>query len=79
MIKAVVILSIVLIGSNYAHADLPLTVENLLSDKGKTRLEFSTTYVNSERRGVDSADPIIVQTGPATFVEIPSLVGERFK
>lgn len=77
MNKASIILSTVLFGSNYAYADLPLTVENLLSDKGKTRFEFSTTYVNSERRGIDAADPITVQTGPATFVEIPSIVGER--
>ena len=29
-------------------ADLPITIENLLSDKGTTRLGMSMTYINSE-------------------------------
>ena len=62
--------------SNVAFADLPLTVENFLSDKGKSRSEFSTTYVNSERRGVDT-DSISVQTNPTTSVNIPIVSGEN--
>ncbi|QQZ27518.1 hypothetical protein HMY34_01395 [Thiothrix subterranea] len=59
------------------YADLPLTVENLLSDKGKARFEFSANYANSERRGVDVSDTIAVQTGTASFVNVPSQIGER--
>jgi hypothetical protein len=62
--------------SNAAIADLPLTVENLLSDKGKARIEFSTTYVNSERRGIDSTQDILVQTSPTSFVSVPIISGE---
>jgi hypothetical protein len=60
-----------------AQADLPLTVENLLSDKGKTRFKFSTTYANSEKRRVDASNPLIVQTGPTSFVTVPTVVGEN--
>jgi long-subunit fatty acid transport protein len=66
-----------LLSAPVAHADLPLTVENLLSDKGKVRINLSATYANSERRGVDASDPLIVQTGPTSFVTIPTTVGEN--
>lgn len=60
-----------------SYADLPLTVENLLSDKGKSRFEFSVNYVNSERRGIGLADPISIQTSDATFINIPATIGEN--
>ncbi len=60
-----------------AYADLPLTVENLLSDKGKARLELSGSYANSERRGVEASAPIAVQTGPSSYTNVPTLIGER--
>lgn len=60
-----------------AKAELPLTVEDLITDKGKIRLEFSQTYANSARRGVAAGEPITVQTGDATFVNLPTVVGER--
>ena len=31
-----------------SHADLPLTVENLISDKGKITTEFGLTYGNNK-------------------------------
>jgi hypothetical protein len=60
-----------------AFADLPLTVENLLSEEGNTRLELSTTYSNSERTGIDARESITVQTGPTSFVQVPTILGER--
>ena len=32
-----------------AYADLPLTVEDLLTDKGKVKLDLSVAYTNSDR------------------------------
>ena len=32
-----------------AHADLPLTVEDLITDKGKVKLDLSLAYANAER------------------------------
>ena len=59
-----------------AKAELPLTVEALITDKGKIRLEASAAYANNERVGVAADEPITVQTGDATFVTLPTMVGE---
>lgn len=32
----------------HAHADLPLTIENLISDKGKITTDFGMTYGNNK-------------------------------
>lgn len=59
-----------------AHADLPLTVEDLITDKGKFKLDVSLVYANSDRQGVSTGEPITVQTGPTSFVTLPTLIGE---
>ncbi len=61
-----------------AQADLPLTIEDLLSDKGRFKLELSAIYANSEQRGVETASPLLVQTGPTSFVPIPTQVGDSY-
>jgi hypothetical protein len=55
-----------------ARAELPLTIEDLLSDKGQLRTELGFVYANSERRGVEAGETILVQTGPAAFVAVPT-------
>lgn len=59
-----------------ALADLPLTVEGLLTDQGKLKLDLSLAYANADRQGVSTGEPIVVQTGPTSFVTLPTLVGE---
>ena len=59
-----------------AQADLPLTVEDLITDKGKVKLDVSLAYANSDRRGISTAEPITVQTGPTSFVTLPTVIGE---
>ncbi len=56
-------------------ADLPLTIEDLITDQGKVKLDLSVAYANADRQGVSTGDPILVQTGPASFVTIPSAIG----
>nr|VFK41567.1 MAG: Putative MetA-pathway of phenol degradation [Candidatus Kentron sp. TC] len=63
--------------STVAHAELPLTVEDLITDKGKIKLDVSIAYANSDRQGVSTGEPILIQTGPTSFVTVPTLVGER--
>lgn len=58
------------------QADLPLTVEGLITDKGKVKLDVSLAYANSDRRGISTAEPITVQTGPTSFVTLPTVIGE---
>jgi len=59
-----------------AHADLPLTVEDLITDKGKIKLDISLTYANGDRQGLATGDPITIQTGPTSFVTLPTAIGE---
>ena len=59
-----------------ARADLPLTVEGLITDKGKIKLDLSMAYANADRQGVATGDPVMVQTGPTSFVTLPTLIGE---
>lgn len=59
-----------------ARADLPLTVEDLLTAQNRLRLELSLTYANADKTGVQTGAPLLIQTGPAQFVAVPTQVGE---
>jgi len=58
-----VCVAVLMISSSVAHADLPLTVEDLITDKGKIKVDMSLSYANSDRQGVSTGEPIDVQTG----------------
>jgi len=47
-----------------AHADLPLAVESLLTDKGKLKLNLSLAYSNSATAGLFNSDAVV---GTATL------------
>lgn len=70
---------LLMLGSHAAPvlADLPLTVEDLVTDKGKLKLELSFSYANADQTGVSTGEPIAVQTGATSFVLVPSAIGER--
>lgn len=63
--------------SGRAWADLPLTVEDLITDKGKIKLDLSITHANADQTGFSAGEPISIQTGPTSFVTVPSVLGER--
>jgi len=60
-----------------ALADLPLTVEDLITDKGKFKLDLSLAYANQDRQGVSTGEPIDIQIGPTAFVTLPTAIGTR--
>lgn len=60
-----------------AFVDLPLSIEDLLTDKGKLKLEASLGYVNSESRRAEPAAPVYIQTGSASFVPVPTGIQEN--
>ena len=60
-----------------ALAELPITVEELITEKGKIKIDVSLSYANADRQGISTGIPIIVQTGPASFVSLPTVIGER--
>lgn len=67
---------IFLLLSHTAHADLPLSIEDLLTDKGKLKLELSVAYGNHDRQGLAVGEPLLLQTGPTSFISLPTRIGE---
>lgn len=59
-----------------ARADLPLTVEDLLTAQNRWRAELSATYSNSDRNRTEVGPFAAIQTGPSQFITFPTLVGE---
>lgn len=72
-----VLLGLLAIHAMPAWADLPLTVEDLVTDKGKVKLDLSITHANADQTGFSAGEPISIQTGPTSFVTVPSAMGER--
>lgn len=60
----------------HALADLPLTVEDLITDKGKVKLDLTVAYANADRQGISTGEPVTVQTGPTSFITLPTAIGE---
>lgn len=63
--------------SNPVFADLPLSLEELVTDKGKWKLETSINYVNSESQKSHLTSSVLVQVGNASFIPIPTEIDER--
>jgi periplasmic protein len=59
------------------YADLPLSLEDILTDKGKLKLEASVSYINGESNHSELSSPIYIQTGTANFIAVPTEVRER--
>ena len=62
--------------SSLAHADLPLSLDELLTHQKQIRLELGLTYANSQYKGLVSGEPVLIQVSPAQFVTVPSQIGE---
>lgn len=58
-----------------AHADLPLTIENLLTAERRWRADINLVYANSDRRNVDSLFTTL-QLGPSQFISVPVSVSQ---
>lgn len=76
MSSRILIFCLLLSVSFATRADLPLTVEDLITDKGKFKLDLSVAYANSDRQGVSVGEPVTIQTGPTSFVTLPTQIGE---
>ena len=69
MNKSTLLLSAVLLPLA-ARADMPLSIEDVLTDKGKFKLDAAVTYVNSESSRAEPGAPVYIQTGPASFIPV---------
>ncbi|WP_461220013.1 meta-pathway of phenol degradation family protein [Neisseria gonorrhoeae] len=59
------------------RTDLPLNIEDIMTDKGKWKLETSLTYLNSENSRAALASPVYIQTGSASFIPVPTEIQEN--
>jgi len=50
-----------------AQADLTLTIEDLIADQGKIRLNLALNYANNERDGLS-----LVPTGSKSYISVPT-------
>lgn len=58
-----------------AFADLPLTVEGLLTAQNRWRCELGVNYANVESQGVSAGQAVAVQVSPTQFVVVPTQIG----
>lgn len=65
---------ILTVASQIAYADLPLSLEELLTDKGKFKLESSISYINTERNQSEFANPIYVQTSATKIATVMAMM-----
>lgn len=59
-----------------AHAALPLTIEDITTARGELRTEVVLAYSNVDRTGLLVGQPVTIQTGPTSFVSLPSYLAE---
>lgn len=60
--------------TQFTHADLPLTIENLVSDKGKVTLELGMIYGNSKISNAKFSGYFPVQVSNSSFINVPTEV-----
>lgn len=57
-------------------ADLPLLIEDLVTQKGKVELETSLSYTNAHSQEPAFGEPVLTQSSTNSFVLLPSNFGE---
>lgn len=72
-----ILIAFVIFAPLVVRADLPLNIEDIMTDKGKLKLDASVTYINSESSRSELAAPIYIQTGSASFIPVPTEIQEN--
>ena len=72
-----IMIAFVIFAPLVVRADLPLNIEDIMTDKGKLKLDASVTYINSESSRSELAAPIYIQTGSASFIPVPTEIQEN--
>jgi len=58
------------------HANAPIILDDFVSEPGRLKLDVSIAYSNSDRAAFSAGDPLLIQTGPTSFVEVPTAMGQ---
>lgn len=76
------IFSALLVGLSFfpttAHADLPLTVEELLTAPNRWRSELGVNYANVAAQGISAGQAVAIQVSPTQFITVPSQIGTSY-
>lgn len=59
------------------YAERPLYVEGLITESGKWRLDASIAYANRDGQGLRTGEPLLIQTGPTSFLPVYADVSEE--
>lgn len=76
ILKKCIVIAILLM-NQLSYADLPLTVENIIAEQGKTTLELGLTYGNNKISNTKVGGYIPVQVSDTSFVNVPTLVNDE--
>ena len=60
-----------------AAAELSLSVNDVITGRGQFKSEMSITYANIDRRYLTLGESLVIQTGPTSFLSVPSDIRER--
>ena len=74
--RTIALLAIASTYSSLVLADLPLSLDELLTQQKQTRLEIGLTYANHKQMGLGQAEPVLIQISPTQFISIPSQIGD---
>lgn len=70
------ILQALLCSSSSALADVPLTIEDLLTAQNRWRAELGINYTNSNQKNLSVGKPLLLQIAPVQFIALPTNVSE---
>lgn len=76
MLRRIILIFYSLFATTLCWADLPLTIEDLLTEKKQFRLEFGVSYANADRNNINTRFAL-VQTGPESFILLPVSVSNQ--
>lgn len=65
------------LSTQHSYPDLPLTVENLISDQGKYTMELGLTYGNSKSSDTTIKGYIPVQISDTSYINIPTNIANE--
>jgi len=75
--KSKVFIALLFLGyHSTVSADLPLTIEDLITQQNRYRVDFSMAYANSDRQRVSSRYQIF-EAGNGQFIQLPVSVGDN--
>lgn len=77
MKNKIILLFITTIYSSFALADMPLSLEELYTDKGKFKLESSIAYANAEQNSHSLINPVYVQTQGNSLIAVPTNLSQN--